>query len=96
MARAGMVNVGQLVREGHAGEGVVLAGFGSYQGTVIAGTAWGAPMRRMNVPPAQEGSWEDLFHHAGGTDRLLLFRDGVPPAARAVRHGRARECGRRG
>jgi hypothetical protein len=34
---AGMVNVGQLVREGHERDGVVLVGFGSCQGTVIAG-----------------------------------------------------------
>ena len=36
MADDGMVNVGQLVREGTR-RGVVLVGFGSYQGTVIAG-----------------------------------------------------------
>ena len=41
MAAAGMVNVGQLVRERHAKEGVVLVGFGSYQGSVIAGAALG-------------------------------------------------------
>jgi erythromycin esterase len=89
MARAGMVNVGQLVREAHAAGDVVVAGFGSYEGTVIAGTAWGAPMRRMNVPPAEPGSWEHLFHHAGSEDRLLIFRDRVPSAAREPRGHRA-------
>ncbi|HWG35168.1 MAG TPA: erythromycin esterase family protein, partial [Gemmatimonadaceae bacterium] len=47
MARAGMVNVGQLVRQSHESEGVVLAGFATHHGTVIAGREWGAPMRRM-------------------------------------------------
>ena len=35
MARVGMVNVGQLVREAHGGDGVVLVGFGTHRGTVI-------------------------------------------------------------
>ena len=52
MAGDGMVNVGQLVREQHGPAGVVLVGFGSYQGTVIAGDEWEAPMQRMAVPPA--------------------------------------------
>ncbi|HXF65011.1 MAG TPA: erythromycin esterase family protein [Caldilineaceae bacterium] len=73
MAGAGMVNVGQLVRERHEAEGVFLVGFGSHQGTVIAGSAWGAPMRRMKVPPAEEGSWESVLHRAGRRDKLLLM-----------------------
>ncbi|CAM5266279.1 erythromycin esterase family protein [Streptomyces avidinii] len=36
MAAAGMVNVGQLVRERHAAQGVVLVRFGSHHGTVTA------------------------------------------------------------
>lgn len=39
MAEEGMVNVGQLVRERHEGEGVVLVGFGSHRGSVIAARA---------------------------------------------------------
>jgi erythromycin esterase-like protein len=73
MADDGMVNVGQLVREGHAGEGVVLIGFGSYRGSVIAGSEWEAPMQPMTVPPAQPDSWEDVLHRAGAADRLLLL-----------------------
>lgn len=81
MQRAGMVNVGQLARERWGGE-VVIAGFSSYAGSVIAGEQWGAPMRRMTVPPAREGSWEALMHAAGARDRLLLLEglDGVPGA----------------
>ncbi len=75
MADDGMVNVGQLVRERHDDEGVVLVGFGSYRGTVIAGREWEAPMEEMPVPPAHVGSWEDLMHRAGAEDKLLLFGD---------------------
>ena len=71
MAAAGMVNVGQLVRERHAKERVVLVGFGSYQGSVIAGRHWGADPEKMTVPAAKPGSWEALLHELGG-DRLLL------------------------
>ncbi len=75
MARAGMVNVGQLARERHGDEGVVLVGFASYKGSVIAGSEWGAPMARMRVPRAQPASWETVLHQAMGSDRLLLMDD---------------------
>jgi erythromycin esterase-like protein len=74
MAAAGMFNVGQVVREEHQSEGVVLAGFGSHRGTVIAGQAWDAPMQAMEVPPARPGSWEDALHQMNAEDRLLIFR----------------------
>ncbi|HEX3869242.1 MAG TPA: erythromycin esterase family protein, partial [Pirellulales bacterium] len=73
MAASGMVNIGQLVRERHAAEGVVLVGFSSHRGSVIAGEAWDAPMRSITVPPAREASWEDVLHRAGGDDKLLIF-----------------------
>ena len=78
MASAGMVNVGQLVRQAHEDEGVVLVGFGSHRGSVIAAEEWGAPMRRLRVPEAREGSWEDMVHGAvvnQHRDALLLFDD---------------------
>ena len=37
MANDGMFNVGQLVRQEHGADGVVLVGFGSHDGTVMAG-----------------------------------------------------------
>jgi erythromycin esterase len=78
MARAGMVNVGELVREAHGEsprerDGVVLTGFGTHRGTVVAGEEWGAPMQRMRVPEARGGSWEDLLHRGLGHDALLVF-----------------------
>ena len=75
MARAGMFNVGQLVRQAQDADDVVLVGFGTHRGTVIAGEEWGAPMRRMRVPPAREGSFEDALHRSSQGDMLLLFND---------------------
>ncbi|NHC14590.1 erythromycin esterase family protein [Motilibacter sp. E257] len=71
MADRGMVNVGQLMRERHAAADVVLVGFGSYAGTVVAGDAWGEPMQVMPMPPARPGSLEALLHEA-------LERPGLP------------------
>jgi erythromycin esterase-like protein len=77
MADDGTVNVGQLAREAHGEAAVVLVGFGSYRGTVIAGEAWEAPWQEMRVPPAREQSWEDVLHRAVPGDHLLVF----PPDA---------------
>lgn len=75
MSRAGMVNVGQIVRERHQDAGVVLVGFGSHRGTVVAGDAWGVPMQIMPVPGAQPDSWEDVLHRTETADKLLLGDD---------------------
>ncbi|MEU0084471.1 erythromycin esterase family protein [Streptomyces sp. NPDC006274] len=74
MAAAGLVNVGQLVRERHADDGVVLVGFGSYEGSVIASDRWGGRARALHVPPARPGSLEELMHQAlpGGAG-LFVF-----------------------
>ena len=76
MARAGMVNVGQLVRQAHGQDGVVLIGFGTHRGTVIAAEEWGAPMQRMRVPVARRGTFEEAMHDASVGDALLIFEDG--------------------
>jgi erythromycin esterase len=83
MARSGMVNVGQLARQEWGDDDVVLVGFASHRGSVIAGQEWGAPMERMRVPPAREGSWEAVFHDAGPEDRLVLTDD-LASAGRAM------------
>ncbi len=75
MASAGMVNIGQLMRQRHRPEDVVLVGFGSHRGTVIAATQWGMKPQKMGVPSAREGSYEDAFHAAGEEDKLLIFSD---------------------
>lgn len=75
MARDGMVNVGQLARQSHEREGVVLVGFSTHRGSVIAGSEWGAPMERMAVPPAREGSLEDLAHRSDVGDAFMVMGD---------------------
>ncbi|MDP9473939.1 MAG: erythromycin esterase family protein, partial [Chloroflexota bacterium] len=77
MAGEGMFNLGQLVRQEHDADGVVLVGFGSYEGTVVAGRRWDAPMEVMEVPPARAGSWERALHLMDAQDRLLLFHPPV-------------------
>jgi erythromycin esterase len=79
MVRTGMLNVGQIVRERWDREGVVLVGFGSHHGSVIAATQWDAPMERMPVPIAREGSWEDILHLASASNQLLILTGSVVP-----------------
>jgi erythromycin esterase-like protein len=73
MADEGMVNVGQLVRQEHSRDDVVLVGFSSYRGSVVAAESWGSSMRKAPVPPARPESWEDVLHQAGADDKLLIF-----------------------
>lgn len=88
MARSGMVNVGQLVRQEHEREGVVLVGFGSHRGGVIAGREWGAPMQRMQVPEAREGSVEDAMKRAETGDSLFIFPKGDDESTAHLREAR--------
>jgi erythromycin esterase len=74
MRNEGMHNVGQLVREQHNdGKEVYIVGFASYQGTVIAARTWGENMQEMNVPPAMEGSVEEILHSESANDKLIVF-----------------------
>jgi erythromycin esterase-like protein len=79
MAAGGMVNVGQLLRERHGADDVVLVGFGGHRGGVIAGEEWGAQMARMPVPPARAGSLEALLHEEVGRDALFVVPRGQRP-----------------
>lgn len=58
MRSKGLLNISQIVQEEYSDEGVCKIGFGSYEGDVIAGSYWGAPMKRTAVPPARKESWE--------------------------------------
>lgn len=75
MARAGMVNVGMLLREQYEKEEVVAVGFGSYEGTVIAGRYWGDVMKVIHMPPAVKNSWEDILHPIEPADKLILMNE---------------------
>jgi len=75
----GELSLGQLVRERHPGNCFLLA-FTTYQGTVTASDAWGAPAERKVVRPALPDSTEDLLHEAGEAAFLLDLRGGSPAA----------------
>jgi len=75
MAREGLTNVGQLIRERHARDGVALVGVTSHRGSVLAADAWGTPERVLPVPEARTGSHEDLLHRALGAPAVLVFHD---------------------
>ncbi|MGY1593953.1 erythromycin esterase family protein [Geodermatophilus sp. SYSU D00708] len=80
MADSGMVNVGQLLRERHGRDDVVLVGLGGHAGGVVAGSEWGAQMQRMPVPEARPGSLEAVLHDEVGRDALFVVPRGPRPA----------------
>jgi len=73
MATHGMHNTGQLARQQFGESSTVLVGFGSYEGTVIAGAQWDAPMEIMEMPAAREGSVEHRLHEQSAENKLLIF-----------------------
>jgi erythromycin esterase-like protein len=76
----GQLNVGQLVRERHARD-AVLIGLTTYDGSVTAASDWDRPAERKMVRPALAGSYEALFHEANIDRFLLVFDD---PALRVL------------
>jgi erythromycin esterase-like protein len=79
MGRQGELNIGQLVREKHGRE-AVLVGFTTYRGTVTAASDWGAAAERKVVRPGLPDSYEALFHEVG-IPRFLLALRGARAAA---------------
>ncbi|QDP39854.1 erythromycin esterase family protein [Radiobacillus deserti] len=73
MNDAGMINVGQLLREQNKKEDVFIVGFGTNKGSVIAAEEWGQNLERKIVPQAVEGSWEHAMHQAGAHNKFLIF-----------------------
>lgn len=73
MADAGMFNIGQLVRQEHDNDGVVLVGFGGYAGSVTAAGHWGGPTTTMRLPEASKDSIEADMHHALPDQDAALF-----------------------
>ncbi|GGV39207.1 hypothetical protein GCM10010182_74450 [Actinomadura cremea] len=61
MAGAGMVNLGQLARERHGRDEVVVVGFAGGPGEVVAAPSWGGAMEDMSVPPPRPGSLEAVL-----------------------------------
>jgi erythromycin esterase-like protein len=75
MKNRGLINVGQLIKEEHEKNGVFRIGFGSYEGSVMAAYEWGGEMKKMKLPKARQGSWEELLHETGAYDKYILSSD---------------------
>jgi len=74
MGGAGELNIGQLARERHPGESVLI-GFSTFDGSVTAATDWGEPAERKRVRPGLAGSYERLFHDVAVPRFLLLAHE---------------------
>ena len=83
MGARGELNLGQLVREHHVAD-AVLVGFSTDHGSVTAATDWGDPPQRKRVRPGLPGSCEALFHAAGIPAFQLRFDDPALAAALAA------------
>jgi erythromycin esterase-like protein len=86
MSARGELNLGQLVRERHPRE-CLLVGFTTYDGTVTAATDWGGAALRRHVRPALPDSCEALLH-ATGVPRFVLPQLDTGGAAVALRQPR--------
>lgn len=82
-SRRSEINVGQLMREQH-GRDAVLVGFCTHTGSVTAASDWDAPGERKRVRPSREDSVEGLLH-ATGIERFLLPLRGGGAHADALR-----------
>jgi erythromycin esterase len=75
MKHAGLVNVGQLIKEEHESGGVFRVGFGSFEGTVLAAYHWGGEVKTMSVPKGIDESWEYVLHKSGAFNKYLISED---------------------
>ena len=73
MGEQGEWNVGQLVRDRH-GDDAVLVGFSTHRGWVTAASEWDEPPQRKRVREGLDGSWEDVLHETGVDRALLVLR----------------------
>ncbi len=76
LGAGGEWNVGQLTRERH-GRDAVLVGLTTHHGTVTAASEWGAVAERKRVRPALAGSCEALFHELAVPGLYLPLREGA-------------------
>ena len=84
VAAQGQLNVGQLVRERHAGD-CRLVGFTTFTGTVTAADDWGGPAERKRVRPALRDSYERLFHDVDEKAFSIAIANGPPQMVELLR-----------
>ncbi|WP_221088691.1 erythromycin esterase family protein [Deinococcus aquaedulcis] len=82
--RQGQENLGQYLRERHAGQTFIL-GQSTHSGEVLAADDWGQPGRVKGVLPALAGSVEAALHDLGVGDFWLDLQGEVPGALQAER-----------
>ena len=87
MGEGGELNVGQLVRQRH-GEQAVLVGFSTYEGSVTAASNWDEPPQHKQVRPGLPGSYEHLFHAVGLPGFILRLRYAPQRLALSLRQSR--------
>lgn len=75
MEAVGMLNIGQLLREKYGPEKIFAVGFGTYEGTVMAGLNWGGSPQVLSMPPAQKSSLEDFLAQKNKHDFFILLDD---------------------
>ncbi len=69
----GTINSGQLARQRLGDKNVLLVGFATRGGNVLAGSSWGAPVESMTMPNADPASFEAWMHQAGLDRHLVLM-----------------------
>jgi len=85
MASAGMHNIGQLARVAYGEENVFALGFGTYKGSVKAGSEWEGRMQRMDTPAATRGSLEAELYSRDGEPLWMNLNDATAQADYAQR-----------
>ena len=75
ISREGRISLGQLARERH-GQNAVLIGFTTDSGTVTAASDWwDSPPQRVHLKPALQDSYESVFHQTRCPRFLLDLRE---------------------
>ncbi len=70
--RHNIISLGQVLREKWDKQ-VSLVGAGTFQGEVLAAQVYGAPVSKMELPPAMDNSWEYFLHGIQPKDKFVLF-----------------------
>lgn len=73
MVHEGLINIGGLARQKWGEKQISLVGFGTHAGEVIASSAWGGSIEKMNVPPAIAQSYEAIFHEVAQSIKQKAF-----------------------
>lgn len=69
------LNLGQLMRERHDEDDVVLIGFTTHVGTVTAANDWDEPGETFMLRPSLPSSWERVLHETGRRRGFVISRE---------------------